>query len=165
MGRVWEWNSNWEATHFWENVFLNSWASKFLEMHAHPMVHPSVMLSHVFWSFCVFSFTSWQFPPFLHSWKFVLVLLSECVARIHDLGVYRSVFVFPHSWSLLCIYLHIFLSFPHFPIPRILFLVLCSEWEKETHDLGVYGDCFSPTMPWHILWKCISLTGCFSPFY
>ena len=49
-------NSNWEATHFWENVVLTSWESKCLEMHAHPIVHPSVWLSHILGSSYVFPF-------------------------------------------------------------------------------------------------------------
>ena len=108
-------NSNWEATHFWENVFLNSWESKLLKMHAHSIVHPSVWLSHVLGSSCAFPFTvlvDFSIFPMVGnsfwvllnvcaagksffgvvecmcSWrKPVLVLLSEDVAEIYVLGV------------------------------------------------------------------------------
>ena len=43
----------WEATHFWENAFLTSWESKFLEMHAQAIIHPYLSFlthSHPRWA-------------------------------------------------------------------------------------------------------------------
>ena len=102
-------NSNWEATHFWENVFLTSWASKCLEMHAHPIFHPSVWLSHAFWSSCTFSFMSWLFPPF-YPWLEIHFGLAESMcSKDSRFGGFLEAFLSPsRSWSLLCIYLHVF---------------------------------------------------------
>ena len=63
MGIVWDSNSNSGSHPFLENVFLTCWESKCLEIHAHPIIHPYVLLSHIVGSPDHFSF---MFPAFPH---------------------------------------------------------------------------------------------------
>ena len=88
MGRVWESNSNLGSHPFLENVFLTSWASKCLKMHAHSSVHPLVWLSHVLGSSCVFPFMILvDFSIFPMTGNSFWVLLNVCVAGKSFLGL------------------------------------------------------------------------------
>ena len=102
MGRVWESNSNLGRRPFLENVFLNSWASKCLEMHAQAIIHPYVLLFHVVGApglfpsrFCGCFLIPQGENPFL-------VLFSEWAEEIHVLGIFRGCVFLPHVAGVCC---------------------------------------------------------------
>ena len=181
MGRVWEWNSNREATHFLENVFLTSWASKCLERHAHPVVHPSVFLSHTAGAPVHFPSQFWLIDPFFpwleicfgYCWMYVelgsrfwgcwvYVHLGKPVfgftewrsSRYLCFGGLRGCFPFPHSagiWWASSSQFFVFSSF--YPSWKLVFFVKPSSWEDRSTFWVWMEVMFVSMKPLNVFWN------------
>ena len=66
MGNVWRSNSNLGSHPFLENMFLDSWASKCLEMHSQAIIHPCVFFLMQLEIVEEFSLTIRVISSFLH---------------------------------------------------------------------------------------------------
>ena len=69
MGRVGESNSNLGSHQLLENMFLTSWASKCLGMHAHPIMDPYILLSLMQWELLGSSLHVFMVVSSLHIWE------------------------------------------------------------------------------------------------
>ena len=143
MGRVWESNSNLGSHPFLKNVFLTSWASKCLEMHAQAISHPHLSFlthSHSHWdlshSWSLLNLLPQDILPFsslLHAHNLFSMLLGECEEGDHDFGVWRGRF-FPYEQA--GSFPHVFLHFSCFLQAGKLVFGLSTNWRRDPWFLG-----------------------------
>ena len=125
MGKVWRSNSNLGSHPFLENVFLDSWGSKCLEMHSQAIIHPCVCFLTQLDIARAFSLTIWAvffIPPWLGI--SFLVWMSECAVVMLDLGVLRGHFSSLTQLEHVVHFPHVFMFPPHSFMPKNPFFVI-----------------------------------------
>ena len=160
IGGVWDSNSNLGSHPFLESMFFTSLASKFLEMHAHLIIHPYIFLSHAVGSPGHFSLMFPTFPHIAMAEKTHFYVIEWMWNRDSHFGGFKgSFFPPPLSWSLMCISLMFLFIFPNFSKPGNPLLYCSMNGQRRTTIWGFIKAIFSLVIPIGIFWFHIHNLG------